>query len=533
MFSKTIKENVIPPNFLNSILSNPSLYAMFKNEFEENREYFQNIEKEEYLSAMIDFLEDSLFSSNMFHIYNEIEDLENYAPASISYIKAFYDDFLLEEFKKDSSSILKTKFFRGLEYARTKDIYACRIKAFNELYDYVFHESLDYADIVRVLTKDAISKLKSGEVLSLKDFDILCFYVKNNIAGFIDMDIVTKMLKNHAYKHNHIFDREVVEEIISSTLKSYLDSFGVKAHVVFKNGLDDGLKSSHDYESSTIYIDYSLVDGFISLNYIELFEYAFLEAELVLNHALLAKNECTYSTLKVIMKLVVQKVDIERLFEDKNYRPIAFFQDLKASSFIKALRFFSSFGVNLFNNFIESKLKDMSFEMDEASSVSKKELVLDQQFFVLFDSYPKKQELIKKYDVLSLLYNAKGERIRTIDLVKKLSRNEHVSFLEEYLDSRIIDPESMIDDVIDLSGYRPKDEFTKNFIEKQLKYIYVDSFFYSLDSFIKMNRGKNFDVEEFLDDLSIRINCIKDTPFTHKFIDEALFTISDMKENIS
>ena len=45
MFIEELHEQVIPPNFLNSILTNPSLYGMFKDEFEENIEYFQGIKK--------------------------------------------------------------------------------------------------------------------------------------------------------------------------------------------------------------------------------------------------------------------------------------------------------------------------------------------------------------------------------------------------------------------------------------------------------------------------------------------------------
>ncbi len=533
MFSKTIKDNKIPPNFLNSILTNPSLYSMFKNEFDENSEYFQNIEKEEYLSAMIEFIENSLFSGNLFHIYSEVDDLENYKEGSLSYIRCFYDDFLLEEFKRDPESILKTKFFRGLEYAKKNDLYAARINEFTKLYDYVFHESLDYEDIVSVLIKDAKEKLANGEVLSLKDFDILCFYVKNNIAGYIDMDMVTKMLKNHAYKYNHIFERGVVEELVSSTIKSYLENSGVEAHIVYQNGLEDKALSGHDLNTHTFYIDYSLIDGFISLNYIELFEYAFLEAEQILTYELLNRNECSYRTLKVLMNLVVNKVDIRRFIEDSNYYPTNYYADLKASSFLKAMRFFSSLGVNLYKNYIQSKTAKVDFtDIDVSPQLSFKEISLDQRFFAAFDKSPHKLELIKKYRVLSSIFTKDGNRVRTIDLIKKLGKGDNRDFLEEYLNSRIIEPEVMIEDVVDLSGYRPKDEDIANLIEKEVKYIYTDSFFYSLDSFLKLKKAKNFDAEEYLDDLLIRINCIKNTPLVHRFIDEAIFIIDDMKQNV-
>ena len=89
----------------------------------------------------------------------------------------------------------------------------------------------------------------------------------------------------------------------------------------------------------------------------------------------------------------------------------------------------------------------------------------------------------------------------------------------------------MIEDVADLSLYRPRDEDLKSFIEKELKYIYVDSFYYSLDSFLKFKSSPKFDREEYLLDLAVKVNCLSDTPLTHRFIDEAIFTIEDMKQS--
>mgnify|MGYP003297403510 CR=1 FL=1 len=68
MFSTTINENKIPPNFLNSILTNNSLYEMFKNDYNNNIEYFQNRNKEEYINAILEFIEDKLFSKNIYSI---------------------------------------------------------------------------------------------------------------------------------------------------------------------------------------------------------------------------------------------------------------------------------------------------------------------------------------------------------------------------------------------------------------------------------------------------------------------------------
>ena len=61
MFSKEVPNSKITPNLINSIFTNNSVYEMFKDNFEENREYFQNISKEEYLEAMLTYLEKKLF----------------------------------------------------------------------------------------------------------------------------------------------------------------------------------------------------------------------------------------------------------------------------------------------------------------------------------------------------------------------------------------------------------------------------------------------------------------------------------------
>ena len=204
---------------------------MFKDDYENNLEYFSNLEKEEYLSAMLGFIEASLFSSNLFNIYTEPEDLEEKTKGKLAYIKNFYDDFLLDEFRVNPDSILKTKFFEGMVFAHNHDEYASKTTEFNSLFEYVFKESLDYYDIVGILIKEPSRKLEEDETLSMREFDTLCNYVKNNTEGFVSMSIVTKMLKNHAYKTNHIFDAEVVESLIQSTAKSYLREYNIEVSV--------------------------------------------------------------------------------------------------------------------------------------------------------------------------------------------------------------------------------------------------------------------------------------------------------------
>lgn len=530
MFKTTIEENKIPPNFLNSLLTNPSLYEMFKDDFENNSEYFRGIEKIEYLGEMLKFIEDTLFSSNIFHIYIEPDDLESATIDKLSYIRRFYDDFLLEAFRENPEDILKTRIFKGLEFAKNRDLYASKTTEFQKLYDYIFKTSLDYLGIVEVLTKEPLAHLLSGETLSMKEFDILTNYVKNDIQNTIDMDLVMAFLHNHAYKTNHIFDRGLTEVLVRSTILSYLDEQNIPVAIEFHNGLDSKKESEHSFDPNIIRIDYSLIDGFISLNYVELFEHAFLEAEYIKMYTLLKENRCDYETLKTIMNLVANKVDLDRIFIDSDYTPTELYADLKASNFVKTLRFFSLFGVNLFSGYIASKTANLEIEVDEELT-SKKEISLDQRFDCLFQKNPKRQEIVKKYSVMRLFYNQNGTKKKTIDLIKQLKNDSTKEAIIEYLHSRIIDPISMIDDVNELDSYKPKDPFIKDFIAQELKYIYVDTFYYSLDSYMKLYRPR-LDLDEFLDDLLLKVNCIKDTPLTHRFIDEAIFTISDMKQSI-
>lgn len=534
MFANEISDKVLPPNFLNSILTNQSLYDMFKNEFDENIEYFQGIEKSVYLGAMLKFIEDALFSRNIFSIYTEVDDIDSLTRGKLKYIKSFYDDFLLEEFKNNPECILKTSFFKGFEAAKNDDLYASKTSEFNELYDYVFNFSIDYEGIVLVLMKDIFAVLLKEEGLSIKDFQLLLDYVKNNINKRLDMNIVTSMLRNHALKKNHIFDREVSTILVSSVIVDYLESFGIEAKVVFAEGLENGELSCHDLVNHTITLDMSLIDGFISLNYVELFEVAFYEADVLKSAVLLKRNEKSVETLKTLMNFVVMKVDMNRIFQEENYWPSELYADMRATGFIKALRFFSSFGINLFSSYVVNKTKDIDidYNIEIAKKVSKKEISLDQRFLVQFKKSNNKEELIEKYEVLKTLFNKDGTRKDTIDLIKSLNKDEAKSFITEYLHSRVIEPDKMIEDANALLALKTKNLFTKEFIERELKYIYVDTFYYSLDSFIKLNSNTKMDIDEYLDDLLVKANCIKDTPLTHRFIDEVIFTINDAKQNV-
>lgn len=525
MFKSIDYADSIPPNFIQSILTNASLYKMFKDDFESNREYFQNIDREVYLGRMLSFIEDTLFSSNIFHIYANVDDLDEFAAGKLFFIKNFYDDFLLEAFNIDPTGILKTKLFKGLEYARLHDSFASKTKEFNDLYDYIFKESLDYLELVKVLLKDPLAALKKGEALSLKDFDILCYYVKNNKDGSVDMDIVTAMLHNHAYKMNHIFDIDVAHVLVASVLYSYLDSYGIAAQIKFTTEEDES-NSKENREAHIICIENSLVEGFCSLNYVELFSKLFYEADLLRDYHQIISDEVSRNSLNTLMSIVSLGIYPEEIL-DPLHLPEKYVLDVEASSFIKALRFFESFKVNLFNSYIGATRTKISLEKDSKISYSKKEISLDQRFELILKKYPRKEELIKNYRALNLIYKPNGVRINTLELIKNIAKSDSGDYLIDYMHSRILDPESMIEDVNRLSSYRTKDPKIISFIEQELKYIYVDTFFYSIDSYLKLNL--KIDREAYLSDILTKINCIASTPLTHRFIDEAIFTIESIQ----
>lgn len=530
MFKESINENKIPPNFLNSILTNNSLYEMFKEDFDNNSEYFQNLNKEEYLRAMLKFIENTFFCSNIFHIYDEPENIDNITEGKLSYIRYFYDDFLLKEFELNPESILKTKLFRGLEYAKKHDLYAAQTKEFNSLYDYIFKESIDYYEIKNILIKEPLEQLKKRKKLSFQEFDILCNWIKNNINDTIDLDISIAFLYSHVYKINHIFDKEVAECLLRSIIKEYLSPYEMNIQIVFINGLDNGAISSHSIEENKIEIDSSIIENFLSLNYVELFEVAFYEAKILRDVYLLRKNNCDYETLRLLMNLIIHKVDLDRIYFDTNYKNTDYYLDFRASNFVNTLRFFSYSGINLFKNFINSKINELDMEEITEQNISKKEISLDQQFELIFSKIATKNDILKKYPVIRMIYDDKGHRKKTINIIKLMKDDKKNDFLVTYLHSRIIEPERIIEDVNDLSNYKTKDKFLKDFINDELKYIYADSFYYSLESFIKL-KSHNLDLNEYLSSLIIKINCIKDTPLTHRFKDAAIMIIKDIQQN--
>ena len=511
---------------------------MFKNDFENNLEYFQNMSKEDYLAGILNFIEQELFSKNLYHIYSVTSEEERKIKkeSTINYIKSFYDDFLLDEFKKKPENLLNTSFFRGIYFAKENDEYARNDAMFSELCDYIFNKSLSYDELISIILNPIMSKLNNGETLSSKEFDILSNYIKNNSKGFISIDLALNMIKNHALKINHIFEEDVVKEIVRSLILDYSNTSHIKYTVEFVHVSDNfkGL-SFHRINPNVIILKEALITKFISGNYVELINCFFYEMSIITNASVLEKNEISYKTLRVIMGLINERVDLDKIFVSLDYEPYSYFADLKTSAFVKTLRFYQMLGIDLFDNYIDNKIMEIPKNNEIEIYIDKKSISTDMMFTSKFKKLDKDkiQSYISKFKVLGLFYNKDGEKKRTIDLIKKYSNGEYREILGTYLCSRIIEPEEMCEDVSDLVNFKSKDEDVNRLVEKLLKYIYVDSIYYSLTSYINLNKTRsNFNAKEYLDDMIVRINCIKDTPITHRYIDKALITIEDMKQNL-
>jgi len=329
---------------------------MFKNEYDENIEYFQGLKKDEYLYSMLKFITDKLYSGNLFQIYDD-EDVEIKLSNSpvLKYIRKFYYDFMLPLIKADEFAIFASNFYKALEYAKNNDKFV-NLTSFDELYNYIFCESINYNEITTKILLELKNKLSKGKVL-LSDFEILCNYIKNNIDGFISMDIVEYMIKNHAYKSNHIFDREVVKILVYSTAKDYLSRFEISPTIEYSEEITIAKNAkTHSVETETIYMDALLIDTFISGNYVELFNDLFYKMDLLKDNVLINRNELNIYTLYAVMNLVNQKTDMRRIFKDESYFPYQYMTDLKASCFVKTLRFYKGLGVDLFKSYIDSQI---------------------------------------------------------------------------------------------------------------------------------------------------------------------------------
>lgn len=494
MFSKEINNTKIPPNFLNTILTNKSVYEMFKYDYLNNIDYFQNRQKEEYLDAILSLFENKLFEDNKLEDYN------------IKAIKLFFDDFLNNKFKEDKTNIFKTLLFRGLNYHLTKDY----SKEYKELYDYIFKES-NYMEIKNEIINPIIDNMMDN--LSISDYFILTNYIKNNIDGFIDYDLYSKVLYLHVFKTNHVFDKDVVLMLINSLVLDITD-LNIKIEID-----EDDI----DVKNNTIHISNKLIEMFIFGNYVELICELYYQIDLIKDYNNLKNNKIDYSTLQTIQNMVVCGVNLDKIFEDDKYTKDTYFNDMKASAFVKTLRLFDEIGVNLFDSFIKSNTSKLDLDIEAEGVILEKEISLD----IKFKKSLTKSNLkyISKYDVLNFLFLEDGTRKSALELIKLSYKDSDLfDFVDEYLSTRIIEPEEIIKDINELGNYKTKDENTNHLIEKLVKYILVDTFRYSVDNYMKL-----YDKDtDYLDELVVKIKMIKDNPLTHNFIDNSLFEIEEL-----
>lgn len=508
VFLKPLTDNKIPLNFLDSILSNNSLYEMFKYEFNENADYFKGIQKNEYLFYMLEYIISKFTSCSVVQ--------------GVEYIKRFIDDFFLEELNKERNNIVLTPIFKAIEIIKDNP----EIK---DLYDYIMEKS-DYDKKVNEIEKELDEILKKDK-LSISEFELLCNYVKNNNKGYISMNIVGIMLNLHAYKKNHIFDREVVKVLVYSTTKDYLRDLSVDVNIEYIDEVNFENKT-YDLSVKTIYIESLLLDTFISGNYVELFSNLFFKMTLYRQEFLLTNNIVSLETLNTLMNMINHKADMSKIYVDTNYDAYSYTSDIKASSFVKALKFYQSFGVDLFASYINSQLSKIEINSEYAPTYNK-EISLDIMFSKSFNKLSEslKKELIKKYKVLSLFYFDNGTKKNIIDLFKEYIKTKEKCILE-YIETTVVLPEEIIDNAILLVNYHTKDKEISSLIEKLLKFIYQDLFYYSLTNYLKFNESRiNFNKDNYLNELYVKVNSIQSNNKLDKFISDILNIIEMEKQN--
>ena len=529
MFTSPINENKIPPNFLNSILSNDALYEMFKNDFDSNADYFQNLSKNEYLYSILKFLTDKLNSLNLLSIFDE-EDITK-PSGVIAQIRKFYDDFVLPKIQEDCNFIWSIDLFSSLEFALKHDSYASRNDEFNELYDYIFTSSR-YDDNESKFLNSIGQMIKEGP-LSLKDFERLSDYAKNNRSGIMPMDLVEAMIKLHAYKENHIFDRKVVKSILASILYSYFSDLEIMPSIEYEEGI--GLskeKKTHDLSSNTIYIDAILVDTFISGNYVELLSQLFYRMRIFKSNYMLDNDIVSIDAFKSIMNIIVHKANIDEIFV--NGIPSQYARDAEASAFVSTLKFLRRSGVDLFASYNESQIKKIELESHEPIALKKEisEEILFQREFARM-SEEERDRILKKSSVVGIFYLRSGERKRAVDLLKYASKSTNRELVLSYLHSSIPNPEVIIDDILDLSSYKSTVEEIGDFISRLIKYIYADAFYYSLKSYIDLYSSRaSFDKTAYLNQLYVTISALPDDANTSKFKVCALDEVDNVKQSL-
>lgn len=509
-----IYEKTLPPNFLHSILTNDTLYEMFKNDFASNREYFQGVSRETYIIQIIDFICENLA------MYCNTEHLKSF--------KRFYDDFILPQIDKEPDYIFKLKLFMVV-----KSIYQDKATTDNEdflsFYNYIFTSSKYYARCEELLNK--IKKTMPDGKLNVSDYETLTNYVKTTAFDYLPVDISCLLIKNHIFKLNHIFDSEVVKKIVKSLAYDFLKKYGIRIDVQYNDLVLSKNVETHDLTNNTIFIDSILIDTFISGNYIELLSNLFFKLMLYRDNYLLNENTEDLETLKAIWRCINFKVEMDKIFIDNKYHPYEYLSEVEANAFVVTLRFLNCIGINLFNKYLFSQTRDLNFNDINAKN-SPKEISEEIKFINRFSKMEKEKIDFyrKKYKVLSLFYGIDGKRKKAIELINN-SDNNLKPLIFSYLSQIIPEPIYLIDDIVDIAGLTFDDVFIKEFVLKLAKYIYPDMFYYSLDNFIIMNNDKvSFDQDACLSELYVRISSIKETDETKNFLKSALNAVELMKQ---
>ena len=504
----------LPPNFLDSILSNDSLYAMFKNDFDNNREYFQNVSKDIYIKEIEKYI---------------CKKFENYNGEStyLNYYKRFYDDFILPIIRESEESIFTFEIFKILKMVyRNNELNSEDFIAF---YNYVFSSS-NYFEISDKIISRIESIMENGE-LSITDYEILNNYIKNTVDEYIKNHLSCLLIKNHVYKYNHIFDTFIVKKIVLSIANDFFRKYGIRVNIEYTDIILSKNVKTHDVNNFTIYLDSILIDTFISGNYVELLSSLFYKLMLLKDDYLICNNVVGLDTLKALWKLVNAKVELDKIFVDIKYHPYDYYSDMEANAFIMTLRFLGSIGINLFDNYLNSQMRDLNLEIVDSKS-SSKEIPEEMRFINRFSKMEKEKiaYMRKKYKVLEFFYDEFGKRKKAIELLNKWDI-QYKNIIFDYLSFSIAEPNCIIEDIIDITNQKFNNGDVENFVMKMMKYIYPDIFYYSLESYIVIGEDKiSFNKDEYLSELYVRISSIKETEESRKFLKNALNAIELMKQ---
>ena len=509
-----IYDNYIPPNFLNSILLNESLYKMFKSDFQDNREYFQNIDKEIYIRELEKYICTSIINNNGESKY-------------YTDFRKFYDDFILPSIKENEETIFTFEIFKTLKIVyRNNNI---NNDEFIKFYDYIFASSNYFEISDRIINR--IKNIMETNKLSINDSEMLNNYIKNSSEEYIDDYLCCLLIKNHIYKYNHIFDVNIVKKIVLSIANDFFKKYGIKINIEYTDIVLSKNVKTHDIDTFTIYINSILIDTFISGNYVELLSSLFYKLMILKDEYLITNNILDLGTLRALWKLVNNKVELDKIFIDSKYHPYDYYSELETNAFIMTLRFLNNMGINLFDNYLNSQIRDLKLDIIDAKN-SPKEIPEEMKFINRFSKMEKEKIafLRNKYKVLEFFYDESGKRIKAIELLSNFDRG-YKNIILDYLYLVISEPICIIDDVIDIINQKFNNKDVEDFVTKLMKYIYPDIFYYSLDSYIIMSEDKiSFNKNEYLSDLYVRISSIKETEETKKFLKNAINAIELMKQ---